>query len=308
MSRCFIHLPKHQLRRASPDSRGFYGDLYRHLASEGVDVRFCEREFIRAHETFEPEAFHFVHQGLVVLPNALNTGPSYLRDFWYADPRGVFGESSIRDMVFDPATVPDHRAEAFFGWLQKRIANKRLSKHTQPQERAAFGQGHVAVFLQGDSLPVMRAAHMSEVEMVQAILDGVPDRDILVKRHPRNEAPVTWAALQDMARGTPRLKLVDANLHDMLQGAVLSCSISSSVSVEAMLHRVPAMVFGRTDFHHCAVTIARPEDVAEGFEQALSTDWPFEHFLFWFFRGHCLDERARDWFGKLKKRMTSLSA
>lgn len=298
-----IHLPRHLLRRTTPDSPGFYGQLYRALTARGGEVGFCEREYIEAHEAFSPDQFHFVHQGLVRLPNALNTGPSYLPDFWYADPKGVFGDSSISGLRFDPETIPGHRAAKFHGWLRRRIVDRRLSKRSQPKDKHDFGTGHVAVFLQGHSLPVNRAAYMGEVDMVRELLAALPEHRILVKRHPRNDSALTWPVIEDMARGNLRLQLVEAHVHDMLERATLCCSISSSVSAEAMLFRVPVMVFGRTDYHHCVTTVRHVDEIAKGFEAARSTDWPFEAFLFWYFRGQCLDLKAKNWVDKLNDRL-----
>ncbi|PSL17107.1 hypothetical protein [Shimia abyssi] len=307
MPRIVFHLPPHLLQRVPRAAKGFYGELHHALHEAGGHVEFRERAFLRAHVAFEDDAFHFVHQGLVDMPNVLNTGPSYLRDFWYADPKGVFGESSMRSKMFDPSSVRKERAAKYFSWLRERILNKRLSKHRQPDEKVAFDGGHVAVFLQGESLPVLRAGFVSEVEMVAGVIDATPDRPILIKRHPRNEAQESWSDIQAMAADHERVMLVDANVHDILEGAALSCSISSSVSVEGMLHRVPALVFGRTDFHHCAVTVETPLETGRAVASALQTDWPFEAFLFWFFRQNGLDLRSKVWRRTLSERMGQFS-
>ena len=111
-----------------------------------------------------------------------------------------------------------------------------------------------------------RVRYMSEPDMVRMILEGAGGRAVLVKPHPRNPDPGTLAELRGLARSWPNLKLVDANLHDMLTGAAACCSISSSVGIEAMLHKVPSIQFGRTDFHHCAVTVRPGDSFAESHE------------------------------------------
>jgi len=301
-----IHLPKHQIHSGNPSAPGFYGKLYRFLDEQGADVSFHRRYTVEDASQFEAGTFHFVHQGLVRSPNVLNTGLSYFRHFWYADPIGVFGESSIARAKFDPETINPRWARGFFGRMQRWYSGPRKSKHAQPQEKCEFGRGHVAVFLQGPSLPVRRVQNMEEIEMVEALLAGIPEAHILVKCHPRNEDLFTRVQLQALARCHPRLKLVEANVHDMLRGARLSCSISSSVSMEGFLYRVPAMLFGRTDFHHCAVTVEDASDVAYAYDAALGNDWPFEAFLYWFLRENCLDERDKNWLTQLLSRVGSM--
>ena len=71
------------------------------------------------------------------------------------------------------------------------------------------------------------------------------------------------------------------------KGAALCFSIGSSVSMEVMPMGVPVMAFGQTDYRHWAVTIDAREDVGAGFDRAMDTDWPFERFLYRFFRDRC---------------------
>lgn len=302
MAQYFIHLPVHKISPDNPSSKGFYGLLYRELTARGGEVQFLRRQSVLTVPD-GGDGFHFVHQGLVRAPNALNTGLSYLKPFWYADPKGVFGESSIAEAVFDASAIPQNWANGFHRRLVKWHVTPRVSKHTQPQAGQSFGAGHVAVFLQGTSLPVLRAQHMDELAMLRAILRHIPDRPVLVKPHPRNAAPELLEAAAVLARQNPRLQIVEANVHDLLEGAHLCCSVSSSVAVEAMIHEVPVLAFGRTDYHHCAATSASPGGTAAAYRQAVTSQWPFRAFLYWFFRGQCLDPRDPEWFAVLSARM-----
>lgn len=303
MTRFVIHLPAHQLPGVRNGPADFYRLLEAALRRAGAEVELRERAYLRAHDGFEGDAFHFVHQGLVELSNVLNTGPSYLQDFWYADPKGVFGMSSLYDMPFDPADVPPERAVKFSGWLRERLLDKRLSKHGQPVEHQRYPEGAIAVFLQGESLPVRRAAYTDEVSMVKALIAGRGARDVLIKRHPRNKAEESWPQIEDVVAQSDGVQIVDGNVHDILRDAALCASISSSVAVEAMLHGVPSLTFGRVDFHHCTQTVEEVSQVQDAMARALKADWPFEPFLFWFFRQHSLDMRAKNWLDKLNKRL-----
>lgn len=303
MKRFVIHLPRHQLLGAPERTSGFYGTLRKDLTAAGAEVRYRERTSLRAAVGYEAEAFHFVHQGLVSAPNVLNTGLSYLPEFWYADPKGVFGFSSLYDEVFEPEHIPEARAEKFASWLRQRTLQRRLSKHAQPMRAQSFEPGGIAVFLQGPSLPVTRAAYVEERDMVRAIVAARGDRPVWIKRHPRNPDPETWDAIAPLVEATEGVTLVDAHVHDLLAAAALCVSVSSSVAVEAMLHDVPSLTFGRVDFHHCTQTVTSLTDVPYAIEAALNTRWPFAPFLFWFFRHHCLDMRADKWTQKLNTRL-----
>lgn len=301
-----IHLPKQQVHPRSGDAPGFYGKLFRFLRDQGAEVSFQARASVEGSRAYDGEHFHFVHQGQVRQANVLNTSMSYFRPFWYADPRGVFAESSIAQKEFDPESVNPKWAAGFFKRMHRRFADGRRSKLPQPDAERNLGQGHVAVFLQGTSAAQRKTQYMEEIEMIEALLAGIPDRRILVKAHPHNEDLLTTAQIMRLAKHYPRLKLVEANVHDILQGACLSCSVSSSVSMEGLLHRVPALLFGRADFHHCAVTVEDASEVAYAYTMAMGRDWPFEAYLYWFLRENCLDERSDDWVDRLLERVKAM--
>jgi hypothetical protein len=81
----------------------------------------------------------------------------------------------------------------------------------------------------------------------------------------------------------------------------------SSLALEGMLHRVPAILFGRSDLHHCAVTVQRPEDWPQALQRALATDWPHDRYLLWFLRWQNV-EAARPFLPKVLARMAGQGA
>jgi hypothetical protein len=98
-----------------------------------------------------------------------------------------------------------------------------------------------------------------------------------------------------------------ANILDILAGSSVSVSISSSVALEGMLQGVPAILFGRSDLHHCAETVRCPADWGPALMRALSQPWPFEAFLWWFLRRQNLDV-MRPLLPRLLRRMADQGA
>ncbi len=74
-----------------------------------------------------------------------------------------------------------------------------------------------------------------------------------------------------------------------------------------MLHRVPAILFGRSDLRHCAETVQRPEDWPRALQRALTTDWPYDAFLLWFLRRQNIDA-SRPFLGQILDRMAAQGA
>lgn len=251
--------------------------------------------------------FDFVHNGRVPRRNALNLGVAYLPGYFYVDPRGVNFESTITDQAFVPARVPADRAASFFADLRKTWVDGRRSRHPQPDARHDFGQGHLAVFLQDWSDPVERAQWMDSETMVRTVVQGAAGRRVVVKPHPRYKGRETRAILKYLRGSGADVQITDANVHDILHGAAATVSISSSLALEGMLHRVPAILFGRMDLHHCATTVTTPADWPAALDTALTTDWPFERYLLWFLRWQNIDA-SRPFLPKVLERMQAQGA
>ena len=302
MPHAILHLPRHQFDRFDPATPGFYGRLWRLLEARGWTVEPRRRARAEMPPEAGERAVHVIHQGVVRQAGVLNAGLSYLPGYWYLDPQGVFGESGIAEARFDPDSVAKTWAEGFAARLRVDLLAKGKTKHAQPARRT-FEPGGIAVFLQGRSIPVERAAHMSETRMLGAILDGADDVPVWVKPHPRNADPEMRAELERLCKLHPNLSVVDAHVHDLLKAARVTCSLSSSVSFEGLVMGVPAVLFGRTDFHHCAVTLERPRGFAEAMARAEATDWPYARFLAWFLRKQCLSPAHGDWEARVMARM-----
>ncbi|AXI45968.1 hypothetical protein C1J03_08005 [Sulfitobacter sp. SK012] len=141
--------------------------------------------------------------------------------------------------------------------------------------------------------------------MVSRIAVAAGNRPILVKPHPRTADPETLAHVEKLAKAHPNVQIVDAHIHDMLASAALTCSISSSVSLEGMMHRKPALLFGMTDFHHIARTIHQTDDVAAALDWALEvgSNLPYAAFLHWFLQKNCINMGRDDWFDRILARV-----
>ena len=259
----------------------FFRRLMAGLAGLGAQTEILARDFDAIAEPSAEGHFDFIHMGRLPRRHALSLGVAYMPGFFYLDPKGVHFESSITDKVFRPGAVPADKAEAFFGQLQHSFVAARKSRHPQPEERRDFGNGHLAVFLQDWSDPVERAQLIDAETMVRTVVEGAAGRHVVV--------------------------ITDANVHDILRGAAATVSISSSLALEGMLHRVPALLFGRSDLHHCATTVARPEDWPAALDRALGTAWPYERFLLWFLRWQNVDA-SRPFLPRVLERMQAQGA
>jgi hypothetical protein len=285
----------------------FFRRLLAGLQGMGAQTEIVPRDYDALAEPSPEGHFDFIHMGRVPRPMALNLGVAYLGGYFYVDPQGVNFESSVTDKVFVADRVPADRAQAFYAELQKTWVVGRKSRQPQPEERQDFGQGHLAVFLQDWSDPVERAQLVDSETMVRTVVEGAGGRRVIVKPHPRYKGRETRSILKYLRGSGADVKITDANVHDILRGAAATVSISSSLALEGMLHRVPAILFGRMDLHHCATTVQRPEDWPGALTRALATDWPYERYLLWFLRWQNVDS-SRPFLPRVLERMQAQGA
>ncbi|MBI1416142.1 MAG: hypothetical protein GC146_02870 [Limimaricola sp.] len=277
-----IHLPRHMLANVRDNPSQFYAKLRDGLNARGARASLVERAAMNAAPAADDGDFHFIHQMVLRQPNVLCTGLAYVYPFWYADPSGIYGDSSLAEAEFDPREADAEEARVFHVRLHRRLVEGRMSRYGQKQEPEVLPEGCVAVFLQGGSDILDRVQHVTTPEMVAAVLDGAGDRAVVIKPHPKENGPEVMAWLADIAARDRRVMISDANIHDILAVASVSVSISSAVALEGMIHHTPAILFGRSDLRHCAITLKTPAGFDKALEMATQIDWPFEAFLYWF--------------------------
>ena len=76
--------------------------------------------------------------------------------------------------------------------------------------------------------------------------------------------------------------MVDANVHDLLEGAYCSVSICSGACFEGLFHRTPAVLFGRADFAACAWSVDSAEEGVRALREVGQVAFEYERFLYWF--------------------------
>lgn len=295
MPRILLHLPP----TATETLEGRHLRLYRVIRDmgrrEGIAVDLCPRAEDLTPATravtdgrFDDGNLHVIDDRSVQAPGVLNAAVAYFWEFWHLDPRGTKACSSIGDLTYDPRAMPYARAERFFAAQRARRVVPRLSKYGQKAERSDLPPGALAVFLQGDYPQRQAVTGFDDLAMLAAVRGADLDLPILVKPHPLVKNPFTLAELQLSLRGDDRVRLTDANVHDMLETCLATVSINSTVALEGFLHRKPAVLFGQADFHHLCGRVERPEDFAPVLEAQRGRRRGYAQYLAWYFLRHCL--------------------
>jgi len=302
-----FHIPEHIRRNFSRRTKKhFYKRLWNDLTACGVGVRILNYED-RHYRRIDPGDgnLHFVNNGNLSHPNVLNTAIAYLDRFWQVDAQGVLCDSSISDQTFDPKRIDGAQSWAFFQTLRRDYADARQSRYHQPKDVAQITPGAIAVFLQGDSHLTDRARRWSTPQMIRSVAKGAGGRPIVVKPHPLKVAPEDILAVHDLAASGVDISLSEANVHDILTHASATVSIGSACSFEGFLHKKPAILYGRSDFHHFAENITDLGDFAAAYDQAMTRKRGYSRYVYWFLHERCIWTLGRDFFAKVSDRMVA---
>ncbi|MBL9057660.1 MAG: hypothetical protein JNJ84_15445 [Rhodobacteraceae bacterium] len=290
-----LHIPGSVL--ADPGAmRRLWGPLRDGLAALGlrVEARVHRRETVPA-QIAADGGFHLIDHGGQPHPRALILGSAYIAPWYYCDPRGIRALSTIGDLTFDPDTVPEARAAAFQAELYRNLVTRRRSRYFQPEERMKVPPGCIAVFLQTEAhRGVAETCYLRLRPMIKALLARDDPRPIVVKPHPRDTDIDTFDWLARKARRDERLRIIPANIHDILAACAVVVTINSAVGIEAMVHGKPVVLCGHADFHHACVTVRQADEMDAAIAHAQVADWPHARYLSWFYQDHCLDPRRPD--------------
>lgn len=225
----------------------------------------------------------------------MHTGMGYLRGHWYWDDTGYRWSSGIGARAFDAKAVDGEAAQRHFRALRERFVFPGVSFHAQAARGGGgLPEGAILALLQSSPRPLRVGAWMDEAAMLSALDASRDGRPLAVKRHPNARNPATEAWLAAHVAPARGVHLVEGNLHDLLRDAAAVACINSGAGFEALLHRRPVLLFGRSDYHHCAETVRRPEDTASALARALERRKPHARYVHWFLSQSCLDVFADD--------------
>jgi len=266
-----------------------------HKIHELVTTRGGEIEVRRRHEALrapqrtdwsdylEAENLHIIENGMVQQANALNTALAYIPPYFHLDAKGVLADSSAGHVAYDPATVNTVLASSKFRSLQDRLVKKRRSRYGPKEDVTEIPEGCIAVFLQGDNPHRQGTAYCDNETLLRTVVENAEGRTVVVKAHPiskqLDDAQLILQLLQEglLVEGT------DANVHDILRQCAVTVSYNSAVAIEGFLHLKPAILFGKSDFHHVSETVRTPEDFPNALSAALTAKYDYAKYLHWYF-------------------------
>lgn len=229
-----------------------------------------------------------MHDRPYVAPNVFHCVPSYLRGFWYFDEVAPRQMSSIRLLEFRQGRIKQEKADAFFEELRAKYLDPNWKFGNQPPLENGFEpeRGCISVFTQNFAGPQYFRDFYTEIQMVEGVIASRGDRRVYIKAHP-NQSKADKKILQQYHDPTAGIEVVEQNIHTLLAASDLVVTMTSAVAFEGFLHRVPCVLGGQSDFHHNAITCMDINKLGDAMQAAMSREFPFEKYLYWFLAEQC---------------------
>ena len=217
-------------------------------------------------------------------PGILHVAKGYVEGYWYVDPMGHRENSSISDREYLPRTIQQEDV--------RQLSIDLRRDHVRPghsaREQATVGQldvpeGAIAIMLQrmtpGDE---PRTAICSEANMIRAVVAARGERPVVIKYHPFGATDAVRRAVEAVVDPDAGIHLINANIHDILEKAAMICTQTSGSGFEAFIHRKPALLFARPDYHHAGTVVDDLSVLPALIEEAVETKFSYGRYVYWF--------------------------
>ncbi len=206
---------------------------------------------------------------------------TYIFPFWHIEKQAERWEWPVAKAVFDPHAVDPRKASNFYRFWRKRLFDDA--------PLSARRDGFVFVPLQGRLLDQRSFQFASPIDMLRAVLEHEPDRQVVATLHPNETYSDEEAtALQALSEANPRLFVQTAGADRYVQNCDYIVTQNSSVGLKGLFFGKPLVLFAKSDFHHIGLNVAEL-GAARAIQRAPSHTPDYASYLFWFLQQQAIN-------------------
>lgn len=209
---------------------------------------------------------------------ALDARSAYIGPFYKLESETYRQDFRTTGKKFRPAKIDANLAQRFFRNWRENVIGQPTPTHT----------GAVFVPLQGKLTRCRVGQTMSPIDMIKTTLQHEQNRDIVIKKHPREVYSDAELQALDRVLEHPRAHLVDGDLNDLLAGCDYVVAQNSSVALKGLFHRKPGILFAHSEFHHAFQSV-QYAPVTQCFDRVLTHPPAYAKFLFWYLQRNCIN-------------------
>lgn len=269
-----FYLPPQLRKRAERGGHNFIRKLTEVLTDAGMRVAYDgDDDPARLRAKARPGRGLFL-MNPPVNARSLTFRKTYIYPFWHIEKEAARWDWPVAQMAFDPQGIDARKAANFY-----RFWRHRLFQDAPAHARA---DGFVYVPLQGQLLRQRSFQSCSPVKMIKTVLAQDQTQQIVATLHPNETySAEEQRALESLTTKEDRLMIKAAGSPRYLQNCDYIVTQNSAVGFEGYFFGKPLILFGKTDFHHIALSAAKMG--AKRAFAAVETHQPdYAAYLYWF--------------------------
>ncbi|WP_339953701.1 capsular polysaccharide export protein, LipB/KpsS family [Yoonia sp. 2307UL14-13] len=198
---------------------------------------------------------------------------TYIYPFWRIEKQGKRWEWPVAKATFDPTEQNLRKSANFQRFWRNRLFRGPVNTHEG---------GFIHVPLQGRLLTHRSFQICSPIKMIETVLRCDPTRRVIATLHPSETYSATeQQALQDLLDQHPRLRLESSGSEYLLAHCDYIVTQNSSVGFMGFFLDKPLILFGKTDFHHIALSV-ETVGAQRAFDMIADHQPDYAAYLFWF--------------------------
>ncbi|KAB7654608.1 MAG: hypothetical protein ACRDCT_08815 [Shewanella sp.] len=169
------------------------------------------------------------------------------------------------------SAISDKHAEEVIEKYRRQFKEKRISKYPQPDEQDVELPAEYIFFpLQVSNDPVSQFSPFNMLDMLKRAAEAArrTGTTLLVKRHPFCPSVAVKRTLQQLTEDNPQVKVVNLNVHTLIEHAKAVMTVNSGVGIEALIDGAAVYAAGKSEWFAAANSIASLEDIDAIFSEA----------------------------------------
>ncbi len=277
----FLHLPKHTQNSVDSGQHNFFNILQKAFEGQGFTAATKLQTKHGGTIARLDRHYHIFDINGASGPRSLNVRKAHFYPFWSLENAGNRYAPRISQLEFNPSEINGIVAQDFFN----KICVRNLPAHPEILPKDDF----VFIPLQGRLLKQRKWQFSTTNDMINTVLAQEPNRQILVKPHPREDYTAAEKSYIQALSEYPRITITERDTFSLLSQCAYVATQNSAVAFTGFLYQKPAILFANADFHHICQTVKTSDQAAEAFQKISETRPDFEKYIYWYLQMNCIN-------------------
>ena len=276
-----MYLPDVLCESARQGDHNFLNLISQVVQQAGYSVSYLVRDTADMMQAAREPGYSLFHMEEPFAQNSVSIRRAYFYPFWHIETTGKRWEFEVAKTPFHEGAEPHPDTNRFFRFWQQRLFQDAPSR--------AHSKDFILMPLQGRLLDKRSFQTCSPTRMIADTLEQVDGKSVVATLHPNEVySDAEIAALEKLTSLYPNLTIQTGGSEDLLRTCDYVVTQNSSVAFSGFFFEKPCILFGKSDFHHIAINVAKT-GVDRAFETVLVHKPDYAAYLYWFLQDMCIN-------------------